>query len=237
LDDNRKVTKIKENYITILIGLLVIAIIPWPQVKFDWVRNQLGVEIVSAMYHNSGDLNDLETQMSEKSLNDCRLYWLSGFVNERLILDTDPEIWRQAMRCSPQYVSMLSLLEPDNLTLAEFAVTTQPGSADAWFWMAGNQVGENVKEAIELYKKGLAINPYDGRRWRELGDLLVAEDPNAAIDAYLQSCYNGDPGYHGCYLAGKTAQELGEIEAAKGYYRLSLGHKARKQLDALNSGQ
>jgi len=42
-------------------------------------------------------------------------------------------------------------------------------------------------EGIILYQDALVLYPYDGLRWRELGDLLVKVDPDAAIGAYLQS--------------------------------------------------
>ena len=77
------------------------------------------------------------------------------------------------------------------------------------------------ERAIELYRQGLEGKPYDGVRWYELGDLLADTDPQAALVAYHQSCYNGDPGSHGCYPAGLLAEELGDLPLALQYYRLS----------------
>lgn len=77
-------------------------------------------------------------------------------------------------------------------------------------------------EGLHLYEAGLKIHPEDGFHWREYGDVLVlVNQPEAAIDAYLQSCYHGDPGSNGCYRAGLTAEGLGDFQDAIRYYRLS----------------
>ena len=77
------------------------------------------------------------------------------------------------------------------------------------------------ESAIELYREGLQHKPHDGVRWYELGDLLAQREPQLAIEAYLQSCNYGDPGNHGCYGAGRVAEQQGDIQQAIQYYRLS----------------
>jgi tetratricopeptide (TPR) repeat protein len=129
--------------------------------------------------------------------------------------------WVEAMRCSPHYIPMVMATLPDHRPLAELAVQAQPNSADAWFWFAEVQSQKDPQTAIELYRRGLALRPTDSWRWRLLGDLLVDQDPQAAIDAYLMSCLNGDSGYNGCLRAGLTAERLGDIQTAIRYYRLS----------------
>jgi hypothetical protein len=61
-----------------------------------------------------------------------------------------------------------------------------------------------------------------------LGDLLVETRPEEALEAYVQSCLNGDPGANGCLRAGALAEQQGDIDAAIGYYRLS---KYQESLD------
>ena len=140
---------------------------------------------------------------------------------------------------------MLHTVAPKNHTLAELAVQAQPESAEAWFWLAGaltyissagsvRPVNEHDREwVIRLYRQGLYLAPHDGQRWRELGDLLASQNPQAAIEAYLQSCYNGDPGLNGCYRAGATAAHLGDFDAAIQYYRLSRLSESWKRADQL----
>lgn len=104
-----------------------------------------------------------------------------------------------------------------DLEMAQSILQTQPGSAESWFW-----VGDLIPERkIEYYRQGLAIDPKDGRRWISLGDALHQTDPQASIQAYLQGCYNGDPGYNGCGRAGNIAESLGLYEDAVRYYLLS----------------
>jgi len=45
-------------------------------------------------------------------------------------------------------------------------------------------------------------------------------DPQAALDAFLQSRYHGDPGANGCYGAGWVMEGLGDPQQAIEYYRL-----------------
>jgi tetratricopeptide (TPR) repeat protein len=81
---------------------------------------------------------------------------------------------------------------------------------------------EAPERAVALYQQGLTLNPYDGVRWRELGDLLRDTDSEAAKEAYYQSCRYGDPGSHGCLEAGRIAEEQGNLEEAIRFYKLSL---------------
>lgn len=108
-----------------------------------------------------------------------------------------------------------------DLGLANLASDEQPGSVDARFLWARILGQESPEEGAALYRELLQLRPRDGVYWRELGDLLRDHDPDAALEAYLQSCYNGDPGHRGCLHAGRVAEQLGRIEDAIRYYRLS----------------
>jgi Tfp pilus assembly protein PilF len=100
-------------------------------------------------------------------------------------------------------------------------VQEHPESAETSFWLAKICAKDTPERAIALYRKGLALDPDNGRRWRELGDLLVKHDLQAALHAYSQSCQNGDPGANGCWLAGQTAERRGDLKMAISFYRLS----------------
>ncbi len=139
-------------------------------------------------------------------------------------LKKDPEnlmAWRKL----GVLLSALPPRTPDQMValmlISDWAGTDQPGKVEALFVEAQVYSTFDVETAVALYRQGLQSKPMDGIRWRELGDLLSTSDPHAAIEAYLQSCYNRDPGSNGCWRAGLTAEKLGELETAISYYRLS----------------
>lgn len=115
----------------------------------------------------------------------------------------------------------------------EHAIQTQTETAEGWFWLAeldyavlkvdsAHNLSEQKRSNASVYiQAGLERDPTDGLRWRELGGLLRVNDPHAAINAYLQSCSSGDPGYNVCWQADNLAEELGDIENAIHYYRYS----------------
>ncbi len=160
----------------------------------------------------------------------CRKHWFEGYIyqaqGEREERDRH---WRAAVQCSPNFIDMLSLIIPEDQVMAEFAAVSHPESAEAWFWLAQFE----DERAIEFYERGLALNPTAGLRWKEYGDLLVTENPERSMQAYFQSCLNGDPGYNSCWLAGQMAEQLNDIPLAIRYYRYSLWEGALKRADEL----
>jgi tetratricopeptide (TPR) repeat protein len=136
---------------------------------------------------------------------------------------------KAALDCDPKLIAIVQSKYPNNIALAEHAVAAHPESAEAWFWL-----GDLLPEyTIEYYRYGLALKPSDGLRWLKLGGLLQTNDPQAAIQAYLQACKNGDPGYSGCLHAGDLAEKIGDYEAAIEYYRLSHYDRIRNNADKL----
>jgi tetratricopeptide (TPR) repeat protein len=93
--------------------------------------------------------------------------------------------------------------------------------AELKFIMATILTESQPNLAISYYQEGLKLKPLDGVRWYELGDLLATINPTGALEAYLQSCYQGDPGSHGCYGAGQMAEVIGDTHLAIQYYRRS----------------
>lgn len=116
-----------------------------------------------------------------------------------------------------------------NLGLVNLISAEQYGSVDARFLWARIIGQESPEAGAAQYYELLLLRPHDGVYWRELGDLLREHDPNAAIEAYLQSCRNGDPGSNGCYRAGLTAESQGDYENAIQYYRYSKWEGALKR--------
>ena len=206
----------------LIVLLLISALSLWPLLAN---RAQFNRAAVLTAHVLSSDPSRPAVQAASRALTaagGCRAHWLQGLLAQAVgDEETRDRAWMEAMRCLPDYVPIAFIILPDHPALAEQAVRLQPESADAWFWLASARSHEDPQAAIEFYRRGLALRPTDGLRWRELGDLLAGRDPQAAIGAYLQSCYNGDPGSNGCLRAGWTAERLGDIQAAIRYYRLS----------------
>ena len=139
-----------------------------------------------------------------------------------------------------QLSDLLVVLDPhtaseiySDLGLADPTINNQPESVDELFVWARILGQENPDDGAALFRELLKFRPYDGIYWRELGDILRDHDPQAAIEAYLKSCYNGDPGSNGCYRAGLVAEALGDNESAIRYYRLSKWSGSLEQADRL----
>ena len=140
--------------------------------------------------------------------------------------------WLDAIHCASRYIVLLRQYMPDNRDFAEIAVQEHPEIAEGWFWLAESYIvrdnwgphpilEENRGKVINIYEQGLRISPFHSERWRELGDLYVEHDPQAAIDAYLKSCFTGDLHHNGCWRAGLTAEAIGDITNAIRYFRYS----------------
>lgn len=115
----------------------------------------------------------------------------------------------------------LALSIYDELQIEQLDTSDPWLQAEAHFILASALSKSQPDRAIDLYRQGLRYVPHDGVRWHELGALLSGTDPQAAVEAYLQSCYHGDPGNHGCYDAGLMMERLGDPQRAITYYRLS----------------
>lgn len=195
------------------------------------VLSRMGVSQVAALNWLAKDTISFLTSRSPVNweptnrlsiIKDCRANWYLGLVAQRQgrILISE-QVWMAAIYCDPIYIPMLEKLIPSNQRMAALSVIEHPGTAFGWLWVAKLNREEDPNEAIALYRKGLELAPQNGVAWRELGDLLLSDEPHMALQAYLQSCFNGDPGSHGCWLAGQTAEQLGELENAIRYYRFS----------------
>ena len=161
------------------------------------------------------------TGMSEKIHNasTCRTAWYLGFIHDqRGNIQERNQNWGEAVVCDPELVHHLFNLYPDDKQLAEYIHSKQPYTAESWFW-----IGDlNPEKRLEYYLNGTAYGTTNGRRWIELGRMLGREgDLPTALQAFLQGCYNGDPGHNACWSAGKVAEELGDYKGAIQYYRLS----------------
>ena len=65
--------------------------------------------------------------------------------------------------------------------------------------------------------------------------MLRPANQQAAIEAYIKSINNGDPGSKGYWLAGQESEEMGVIESAIRFYLFSRWQGAHDRADKLES--
>lgn len=143
--------------------------------------------------------------------------------------------WVQLSRMLATFAPDVALRIYEQLDVASLGKTNPILSTEMQFVLAATLSKDDPAQAVDLYRQGLTAKPYDGIRWFELGDLLSKTDPQAALEAYLQSCIYGDPGSHGCYGAGRMAEQLGDPTQAIEYYRRSSWVEALKRADELEA--
>jgi tetratricopeptide (TPR) repeat protein len=220
-----------------VLGAVLLPItVPVEPLQTNLALNMVALRVLKV--YLAAPLKPSDTRISFEGfdIQDCHASWFRGWVANRLGQEGERDLaWGVTIRCLPQYILMLRILAPQNQALAELAVQEQPAAAEAWFWLANLRVKQSADEAIELYQRGLDLKPQDGLRWRELGDLwLTTNQPQSALEAYLQSCYHGDPGSNGCYGAGRIVEDMGDFQTAIRYYRLSRwsgAHERAAQLE------
>jgi hypothetical protein len=176
----------------------------------------------------------VDSALAKLELRNCRANWYRGIITDYATgRDLREQYFSEAIRCSTTYVEMARNALPGSELLANQAVILHPDNPDGWLWLAQLREEGEPARAISLYRRGLALKQYDARSWRALGDLLVEETPEEAVQAYVRSCIYGDPGNHGCWRAGRVAELLGDVPAAIRYYRFSRWLVARDRADEL----
>ncbi|GEM_PF-6808848 len=217
-----------------LLLLLVLSAPALPPVRAAWRFNRAAVQTLAVLVGESGEAATAYAALAAADSGDCRAAWYRGFLDQAAG-QNDPanNAWAAAIRCDRAFIPLLRARLPDSRAWAAYAVEAQPQAAAGWFWLAEFYTVEQPGRAIELLRTGLALDPTDGRAWNALGDLLAQSDPEAAIEAYLQACFNGDPGWNGCWKAGQTAERLGDYARAVEYYRYSRWPVARQRAELL----
>jgi hypothetical protein len=230
-----------------LIALTFLILLPWSESSVRLALNRLAISSVHAALSETHSLPAEDDPLLRLARKDCHAHWFEGFVYASLGDDPGRDsAWAQAIRCDCRYIPILVVLLPQKRSLAEVAVQEWPESGESWFWLANTYVKrefgsvlpveeEERNTVVALYQQGLALSPSDGLRWRELGDLLLPHDPHAALNAYVQSCLTGQHRAHGCWCAGKTAEQLGDIENAIRYYRLYPWEWSHQKADELEA--
>ena len=213
--------------VVVAIGVLVVVFMG-RSLQNSFARNLAARSLAAGLAGDSTLLETAETELARLDNEDCRAFWLRGvYMKKRGDLRGSDSAFSRLIRCTDAYDRFLYLTETNNEKLAELAVRFHPDHAEALFWLAQICSTRAPMRAMLLYKKGLALNPADGLRWRHLGDVYVRlRQFQKAIYAYGQSCRHGDPGANGCQLAGRMAERLGDYPTALKYYRLSRSHKS-----------
>ena len=138
--------------------------------------------------------------------------------------------------CGLEYASLLSAIQPHNYEYAFIAAARYPDDPDIWLWL-GDASGSTVPQtAILAYSHVVQLQPANGLAWCLLAKRYEnAKQPQAALNAYIPCCHNGDPGSYGCYGAGRLLEKLGTPQQAIAYYRLSQWDKSLKRADVLQA--
>lgn len=170
----------------------------------------------------------------------CLHIGLVGMIEaEQGNLSAQKQIYKQALGCSPRYISLIHSIMPNDLEMAQLATQYYPGNPNTWFWLAEVSNSEEPAAARQAYLRTLALAPRYGLAWCHLA--MNYEKYNyidLALEAYLNCCMNGDPGYNGCTNAGKIMEQKGNLQLAidyylRSYYSVTLEHarQLQKQLN------
>ena len=171
-----------------------------------------------------------ETQASDAPEQAIKSYWKG--------LHWDPHNSRIWIQIGQAFVAMdpeIALITYANLDIDQLDSNDSYIQLELQFILATIISKSNPNRAIQLFRQGLHVKSFDGLRWAQLGYLLSKTEPQAAFDAFLQSCELGDPGLHGCYGAGRMMEQLGDTKKAIEYYRRSFLEKARERADELEA--
>ncbi len=154
---------------------------------------------------------------------DCAQIWFLGMIaGQRGDLAAQRQALERALSCSPEYVSLIQAVIPQDLKLAGLATQLQPESAAAWFWLGEASAPTDASVARQAYERTVALAPYRGLPWCRLGfNYEHTGELERAERAFLNCCLNGDPGSNGCYGAGRMLEQMGDPQQAIIYYRRS----------------
>lgn len=209
--------------IIVLSLALLAALLAWSRHAIDF--NLAALETAHTLLVAPQDQDRARRQLARHKERRCHShYFLARLAASRGDTAARDDAYRALFRCSDDFDDLVAFLLPDHTELAEEATRWHPQSAAAHLWR-GRQLatGDAVQRlrAEAHYRTALDLKPEDGRAWIELGNLLYHQDRRQALDAYGEACRRGDYYGQGCWLAGATARQLGDLEAAIHYYRSS----------------
>ncbi len=215
-----------QRSLPLILLISLVALASWP--------------LSQAVSHNLAALPLYRSSMSlSQSLSaspaDCRLAWLHTLtLLRRTSLESARPALARLLACSPFHMQMVQRIAPKDLALARWAAALYPQERSALFWLADALTPSDPQRALELYAQITAAHPHDGLAWCRLGARQRAQGFTAeAIDSLINCCYNGDPGNHGCWNAGKLYEQKGDFTLALRFYRLSRFDRSLQDADLL----
>lgn len=192
-------------------------------------RNLVGLEILRGLVTNS--LVE-EHRIEVFSRGHCQKYWLLGLIEQSA--QNKENVWQNSLRCSQQYMTAIQSRLPDSKILANISVQLYPSLAKSWFWLAELNKTDQTSTSIELYLKGLLLEPNNGVALYHLAEIYEADGQYVpAIESYIKSCDYLNEGSD-CYVrVGRIMELLGDSQSAIYYYRLSIDPNAHNHADEL----
>ena len=197
--------------------------------------NQISLKLIRGLFQEPALLAEVRPALAGLAGQDCNANWQLVITLDHLGDKTGKlAAWRRMLDCPPSYLDMLKSTSAQDVELLRLIVERYPDDPELLFSLAEQIRRDNPAEARQLYLKEVAYNPLHGLSWCRLGFLYWADKQyQEAADAFLRCCQNGDSGGSGCWAAGQTMEELGNLPKAIEYYRLSKVDKALKRADVL----
>lgn len=221
----------KYPFLLAALGLLTIGL-----AKTDPL-NLTAVALAKGLAGDTHQLAKAQIELEQLATENCHANYLLGTIYDyQQKLTERNSYWQQAMGCHELYVDLVWDRAGTDPVLANLAFQQYPQQPTTLFWLADSIRQTEPQRAITLYQQGLILNPDNGYYWAELGHLLVAHNPQAAIEAFLQSCRYGDPPNGGCRSAGKVAEQMGNPQAAISYYERSYRAAVRQLANHIRNG-
>jgi tetratricopeptide (TPR) repeat protein len=200
-------------------------------------KNVTSLNVLWGVFLHPSLLSIADSSLEDFSKEDCHSIWLLSVIAGKL--NNEPRqyaLWSSYLSCSRSDMNLIHAVAPENQQLAEQAIRQHPETAEGWFWLADIYYDNknNPIEMIQIYTHALELDSSNGLAWCNLGRVYEARnEPVLAENAFLQCCFHGDPGSHGCLGAGRLAEKRGELELAIKYYRFSKYQGARDRADQL----
>ena len=196
-------------------------------------RNRLSLEALKAAESgDAGRMLQVAGELEIKAQERCEYYWQAGRL--RQLAEVESDSYYSILGCSASYLPLLQVTNLMNVDLAQTAVNMYPESSSAAFWLAEAVAKSDISRAEALYERAVEITPSFGVSWCRLGYIRENKDDlSNALNAFQACCNNADPGYHGCWGAGRVYEKLGDEISAISAYRLSTWENAHARADEL----
>jgi len=220
------ITRRSETFRLVILVIFAMVIVPLYPVLTENLRH------VGYLSPNSSNLSAAKDRPSAS----CREDWLRAMSTRSAGENEDAIPWQDFLACGPDYLPLLRAVQPRNGPLAEKALESHPDDPELWIWLGDITFFSDPPKALHSFQKAVDLEPMNGAAWCRLGNSMNYNQlPQDATGAYMTCCRLEDPGYKGCYGAGRVYEKLGDIPAAIAAYRLSADPKARQRAAELEA--